>query len=122
MNRPVRDQRGSGTVLALLVLALVLLATAISAGLGAMVLAHRRAQTAADLAALAGAAVTGPGGAEFGGRACPRAESIARANGADLIGCEERSGVVGVTVAVGLPLRLPGTGDHVLARARAGPG
>ncbi|HEY6933764.1 MAG TPA: Rv3654c family TadE-like protein, partial [Marmoricola sp.] len=77
--------------------------------------AHRRAEAAADLAALAG------GGALVEGRdACDVAAEVAHRNGASLATCRAGTDSVAVVVTVagptllGLAARLPG-------RARAGP-
>ena len=80
-----------------------------------MVRAHRVAQSAADLAALAGAQARGRGGDP-----CSEAALVARANGASLDEC----GVEGFDVR----LQVTVTGPHWLgqrhdlsAQARAGP-
>ena len=111
--------RGSGTVLALAVgFAAVSMAWA-GAGLGSAVLARHRAETAADLAALAAAArpqVAAPG-------ACQAAARLAMANGARLLTC--RAGGNGaVSVSVAVPVLVPGLGPawgSATASARAGP-
>jgi len=84
------------------------------------VLARHRAETAADLAALAAAARIG-----VGGDPCAAAGSVAAANDARLrscvvtLGAGGRSGTVRVTVIARAD--LPGTGaEMVTARARAG--
>jgi secretion/DNA translocation related TadE-like protein len=84
------------------------------------VLARHRAESAADLAALAAAAHIG-----FAADVCPPASSIARANGAALVRChaalapDARSGVVDVEVVVAV--NLPGVGARrAVASARAG--
>jgi len=81
----------------------------------AMVVAHRRAQSAADLAALAAASATA------GGRpACDRAEDVAGLNGAVLTACTVAGRVVTVTVRVPGPHWLGQQADFT-AEARAGP-
>ena len=110
------DGRGAGTVLVLALAMVILVAASVIGLLGAAVAGLHRAQSAADLAALAAAAdaLRGPGAA------CAAASRIARGNGARLQGCALRGSVAEVTVAVRLtgPLaRLP----PVPARARAGP-
>ncbi|TWS24484.1 hypothetical protein FK268_11245 [Tsukamurella sputi] len=82
---------------------------------GAAVSARHRAQSAADLAALAGAA-----GAIDAEEACAAADRLARANDGALRAC----GVEGftVTVRVSVPVSLSVFGDgEALAVARAGP-
>ncbi len=94
-------------------LALLVVAYALAAA-GAVWVAHARAVTAADLAALAGAerlarALPGP---------CDAAAAVAVANGSVLRVCRVQSGTVEITVARGLvgPARPFGP---VVARARA---
>jgi secretion/DNA translocation related TadE-like protein len=85
--------------------------------------ARHRAATAADLAALAGAAAVARAqdDAVAASRvACATADNIARANGATLRECTFAGAVIAVTTTVS----LPGLGylglDSVTARARAG--
>jgi len=109
--------RGSGTVLALtLVTAAGLLALTL-AGLGEALVVRHRAQSAADLAALA--AATGWPSSD-----CGRAARTALGNGAVLTGCVGAAdGSVRVVVrspVVVLP--LPAGAFSVTAGARAGPG
>lgn len=108
-------ERGAVTVLAVAMLGVLLLLTA---GLGvaeAMVVAHRRAQAAADLAALAGAkalrAAQDP---------CTAGGTIARANGATLASCRIEGADVIVDVSVPGPAWL-GQRGSLEAQARAGP-
>ena len=80
-----------------------------------LVTAQRRAQAAADLAALAGAAVPhGDGG-------CAAAARISAANGAALTACSTLAREVRVRVTVPGP-QWPGRRVLVSAEARAGPG
>jgi secretion/DNA translocation related TadE-like protein len=84
------------------------------------VLARHRACTAADLAALAGAAaVTGEPGQLAS--ACSVAADIARANGAELKSCSVASEVIDVTVAVPVRGQFSSIVSPATARARAGP-
>ena len=69
-----RDDRGSATVVAAAMVAVLLCVTAAGAYLGSVVVARHRAQAAADLAALAAAARL-PSGARA---ACARATAVAR--------------------------------------------
>lgn len=109
-----RDDRGAAVVVALALTGLLLFVAAISVGTVAIVLAHRRAQTAADLAALAAAAAL-----ERGGDACVAATTIAGRHEAAVTQCAIEGLTVLVATSVALPTALGG-GD-VPARARAGP-
>jgi secretion/DNA translocation related TadE-like protein len=78
--------------------------------------ARHRAQSAADLSALAGAAqaLAAPQ------QACQRARDLAAANHASITRCSVRAGVVNVRVAV--RLAIPWLGEHfAVAESRAGP-
>lgn len=107
--------RGSATVTALALVG-VLLSVAGAVALGTAVLAdHRRAESAADLAALAGAGATGRG--EDG---CAAATSVAGDNGVELVACE----VLGRDVRVRVERRreyVVGLTARLVAEARAGP-
>jgi secretion/DNA translocation related TadE-like protein len=81
----------------------------------AMVVAHRRAQSAADLAALAGASAVA-----HGREPCAAAGTVAGLNGGRLVGCEVSAGDVRVEVVVAGPRWLGQQGD-LTAEARAGP-
>lgn len=114
-RRAGRDESGSASLLVLTMTG-VLFLTAVAVTVAvAMVAAHRVAQSAADLSALAGAAVQ-----QRGGDACGTAAEVAAANHAELRRCT----VAGedVTVEVGVP--APSWHDlqaTLRARARAGP-
>jgi secretion/DNA translocation related TadE-like protein len=110
------NDRGSGTVLVLGLSLLVVLSAAAGVVRGLAVIARHRAEAAADLAALAGAAAAldGPG------RACAEAGDIAVANGGRLRSCVVAGEVVEVQVARDLPLGRLGQWSAV-GRARAGP-
>lgn len=97
--------------------ALVLIVTGIVAQFGAVVVARHRAQTVADLAALAAAARL-PAGHH---RACSRARDLARRMGFDDIDCAVED--LDVVVTVTMPLSAVGDGlpGSVGAAARAGP-
>jgi secretion/DNA translocation related TadE-like protein len=114
--RARRGERGAATVLSIAVLG-VLVAVAAALGLvTAVVVHHRMAQSAADLAALAGA-----GAAAQGEDACAAAGAVAGANGAALIGCRvDGVRAVWVQVQVTGPHWL-GQGVDPVAEARAGP-
>ncbi len=110
------DEHGAATVFAIACLAVLLLVGSALGVVAAMVRAHRSAQSAADLAALAGAAALA-----HSRDACGSAEAIATANGAELIACEVESQDAVITVSVAGPRWLGQTAD-LTARARAGPG
>jgi secretion/DNA translocation related TadE-like protein len=105
-----RDDCGSATVL---VLAGVL-ACCVVGGLwvtsGRAALARQRAETAADLAALAGAQSL----ARLEAAPCAAAGAVAGANGGQLVSCSIAGAAVTVTVSVRRPMPA-----H--AKARAGP-
>jgi secretion/DNA translocation related TadE-like protein len=112
-----RDQRGAASLLAVALLSVLLLVGAALGVVAAMVWAHRSAQAAADLSALAGAAEL-----QEGEDACGAAGRIAGANHARLTSCRvEGQEVVVVEVMVAGP-RWLGQDDDLSARARAGPG
>ncbi|PFG41898.1 secretion/DNA translocation related TadE-like protein [Isoptericola jiangsuensis] len=111
-------ERGAGTVLLLGVVAVVLLCFLGLAALGAAQHARARAQSAADLAALAAATA-----ARSGLDACTTASAVTRRNGGEQADCLPGPGGT-VTVTVVVPVRgpaLPGAGQGAVARARAGP-
>lgn len=102
-----RDEAGATTIVVLaLAFALVLVAWGAGSVVGTVV-AHREAQNAADLAALA-AAQDG----------CSIAAEVATANQVRLVSCEVEGTEVLVEVAVAVPSAM---GREVHARARAGP-
>jgi secretion/DNA translocation related TadE-like protein len=110
-----RDERGAATVLVLAMAGVLLLLGAALAVATAMVAAHRVAQSAADLVALAGAR-----GVAAGDDGCAVARRIAAANGARLTSCAVSGRVVDVEVEVPGPHWLGQTAD-LSARSRAGP-
>ncbi len=114
MNRR-RSQRGSATVLVLAMMAVLVFVAAASAVVVAMVVVHRAAQSAADLAALAGAQAVAEGG-----DGCAKAALVAAANGARVADCLVTGRVIDVTVHVTGPHWLGQRADLV-ARSRAGP-
>jgi secretion/DNA translocation related TadE-like protein len=101
----------------LLAVGLVLLAAGLAgAAVGAAHVARHRAQSAADLAALAGAARA----IEGSSAACARATELATANGARLTRCELDG--LDLTVAVEVtPAPVTGLDRAATATARAGP-
>ena len=110
-----RSERGAATVLALAFLGVLLLIGAALGVVAGLVVAHRTAQGAADLAALAGA-----GAVADGLDPCPAAGRVAAANGARLDACTVAGREVTVTVTVAGP-RWLGQTEDLTARARAGP-
>ncbi len=110
-----RGQRGSATLLVLSMAGVLLLVGAALGVVAALVRTHRLAQSAADLAALAGAQAL-----ELGGDGCGRAAEIAAANHARLSDCSLQATVVTLRVTVAGPHWLGQTAD-LTAEARAGP-
>ena len=113
-----RPEEGSGTVLALTIIAALLVVTVVIAGLSGVVSANRRASVAADLSALA-AADAYRGLTE--GDPCAVAADLAARHGAYLESCTfpDRPETVEVTVAV--PVAGPmGMLGPARVRARAG--
>jgi secretion/DNA translocation related TadE-like protein len=111
-----RDQRGTATVLAVSVAGILLLVALALIALGGLVVAQRRAATAADLAALAGATAV-----QQGSGGCDVAAELARRNGALLVSCRRRGSDLQLRVEVRVDLPIFRSVD-VSARARAGPG
>ena len=111
-------EEGSGTVLALTIIAALLVVTVVIAGLIGVVSANRRASTAADLSALA-AADAYRGLTE--GDPCAVAADLAERHGAHLESCTfpDRPETVEVTVAVPVA-GLMGALGPARVRARAG--
>ena len=107
-----RDERGAASVLAVGVVGVLLALGSTLAVLGAVVVAHRAAQSAADLAALAGAAARTD--------RCDAATRVAQRNRASVTSCVAEGRDVRVTVTVPGP-RWHGLGADLAATARAGP-
>ncbi len=114
-ERPGRSEHGSATVVTLVMLVVVGLAGALAADLGGLLVAKRRAASAADLAALAGATAV-----QHGRDGCSAVVTTAAANRARVASCRRDGEVVAVVVTVGVD-SLPGL-SQVHGRARAGPG
>lgn len=115
MTKHLRDDDGVATVLACICGLALVAVTTLVIQLGAAVVARHRAESAADLGALAGAGVVLDGAAA----ACAEAARLVAANAASLDDCtvEGADVVVMVSVAVRVgPLRGTAAG-----RARAGP-
>ncbi|MFF2352510.1 Rv3654c family TadE-like protein [Kitasatospora sp. NPDC058115] len=117
---PRRADTGSATVWLLAFVLLGCLACTAALSVGAVVGARHRAESAADLAALAAAdrlLLDADGG-------CGRAEAVAAAQAATVVACavdreEDAVEVVAQVPVTGLPPRLPV--GPALGRARAGP-
>lgn len=114
MSAANRREDGAGTVLAVAMLGVLVTVTVATSGVVGVVAAHRRAQSAADLAALAGASAL-----QDGGDACAHAGAIAERNGAELRSCQVDDWNVSVMVVNRMP--LPGGALDLEARGRAGP-
>ena len=112
---PGRSERGAATLLVLAMGGVLTLLGASLAVVMAMVVAHRTAQSAADLAALAGAQA-----AQAGADACATAARVAAADAAELTGCSVAGATVDVEVRVAGP-RWLGEAADLEARSRAGP-
>jgi secretion/DNA translocation related TadE-like protein len=109
------DEAGSATVLVVAMAGVLLLLGSALGVVTAMVAAHRTAQSAADLAALAGAR-----GVAAGGVGCASASRSAAANGAQLTSCAVSGRVIDIEVEVPGPHWLGQSAD-LAARSRAGP-
>ncbi|WP_300680807.1 Rv3654c family TadE-like protein [Nocardioides sp.] len=110
----MRSQRGSVVPMVVACVGVLVLVGIGCAMAAAAVVAHRRAQSAADLAALAGAQSL-----SRGGDGCAAAGDLAVRNHADLVSCVSTPTSVTVVVEVGVPGRWAGLAD-VRAKARAG--
>jgi secretion/DNA translocation related TadE-like protein len=110
--RRARGERGAATVLVVAMAGVLVFVMSGLAAAGGLVTAQRRAQAAADLAALAGA--TAPT------EACAAAREVALANAAALDACLVEGRAVRVAVSVTGP-RVPWRDVRVTAEARAGP-
>lgn len=102
-------------MLTVAMIGVLLLVGAATGVVGALVVAHRQAQAAADLAALAGATALASARDP-----CVVAGSVAAANHAALVSCRVTGGDVLVEVVVTGP-RWLGQDEDLRARARAGP-
>ena len=107
-----RPERGAATVLVVAMAGVLMFVMTGLAAAGGLVAAQRRAQAAADLAALAGASHLDD--------ACARAREVALANGGTLGACQVDGNNVVVEVFVPGP-DVPWREVQVTAEARAGP-
>lgn len=110
------DDRGAATILVVAMAGVLLMTGAATGVVGAIVVAHRQAQAAADLAALAGAAAL----SGTAGDPCGAAAEVARANGGELRACTVGGAEVLVEVVVTGP-RWLGQDRDLVGAARAGP-
>lgn len=111
-----RHERGAATVLVLTMAGVLVLVAAALGVVGAMVVAHRAAESAADLSALAGARALAAGR-----DGCSSAAHVAVDDRARVVGCAVTGRTIVVRVEVAGP---PWLGQHadLEAEARAGPG
>ena len=116
MRAVPHGDRGSATVPAVAFAGVLLLLGVALGAVAAVVVAHRGAQSAADLAALAAAAAVARGG-----DGCAAATGVAHANGWQLVGCAVEGREARVVVEVTGP-RWQGLSADPRAEARAGPG
>ncbi len=107
-------ERGSATIYVVAELVLLAMAAAAVLGVIGIAVARHRAETAADLGALAGADVLGQwlrtgaasastATAQAASAACARAAEVVVANGAALMSCERRGSTLQVMVRRPLP-------------------
>jgi secretion/DNA translocation related TadE-like protein len=114
-------ERGSAAVLVTVLAGVLVTVTAAAVVVAGMLVGHRRAAAAADLAAIAGAeTLNGPGPSAGPSSVCGRAGVVAQANGARLVSCDLAGRDVLVSAGVDVP-GLFGQGWQVVGRARAGP-
>ena len=111
------DERGSGTVLVLGIIAVLLAMAVCAGGLIQAQAAAGKARSAADLAALGGA--TALSSIVAPGDPCEAASRVARVNGAEVTTCS----VTGedVVVEVSAEARVLGVSRPAVSSARAGP-
>ncbi|MFC5231840.1 Rv3654c family TadE-like protein [Pseudonocardia zijingensis] len=115
MSRHAND-RGSATIWAAIGISVITTVLLVGLHLGSAVLARHRAEAAADLAALAAAAVA----VEGVDAACRRAAQIVAAGGGTVTSCLLDGWDAVVEVDVPIPIGVPGL-DRATGRARAGP-
>ena len=111
------DERGSGTVLVLGIIAVLLAMAVCAGGLIQAQAAAGKARSTADLAALGGA--TALSSVLAPADPCEVAERVARANGAEVTACTVTGEDVTVEVSVGA--RVLGVARTAASAARAGP-
>lgn len=111
--RPFRDDTGSGSVLAIAVIAALLMMAALLMTLVTALSARHQLQGAAEAAALAGADVAA---GFLGGYPCLAAARVAAGNGVELADCDVADAIVSVQA------HRVVLGVDVTVAARAGPG
>ncbi|BDR53776.1 hypothetical protein KIM372_16830 [Bombiscardovia nodaiensis] len=109
-----QSDSGSGTVMGLMLIAIVALALVLVTTAGNIIICKSRASTAADAAALAGASALDEGSSD----PCAQATKVASANKGSLTACRLKEQDVEVDVQV--PTQVPFV-SFVTAGARAGP-
>ena len=121
MRRVVRNERGSGSMLMIGIITVVLMLSLAGICLAGYLVAAHRARAAADLAALSGAAVFAAGG-----DGCDAARINARNNGGHLVSCEQVGDQVDFVITVRVEVRTPtgvaGLPGTIRAVAHAGSG
>ena len=110
-----QPDRGVATVVCCLGAAALIAVFVIGVHLAAAVLARQRAENAADLAALAAAAVV----LEGPNAACARGLQVAAANDAELVSCDVLD--FDVRISVEVSAQIGPLGGPARAAARAGP-
>ena len=113
--RRVPDQRGSASVLGVVLVGVLAAVTLLVAVVGGVVADQRRAESAADLGALAGAAAV-----QQGADGCAAARPVVRLNGARLAACSIDGAVVWLRAIRSIGPVL-GRRFTVSSTARAGP-
>ncbi|GAA4419727.1 hypothetical protein GCM10023169_10690 [Georgenia halophila] len=119
----VERDRGSGTVLGLTLVAVLIIMTLAVVGLSKAVHARGAAQSGADLAALAAATALHAAGGQARDP-CRVADEVAAANGTELTACrviDENVEVTTGVVVIGETWPLEGRRLEAHAEARAGP-
>lgn len=112
---PTTDDDGSASLLVVVHLTVLLVVGVALAAVAGLYVAERRAQSAADLAALAGAAAV-----RDGADGCAAASEVAEANDAHLVTCRSEGREIRIRVEVDGP-RWAGRQVRLSAQARAGP-
>ncbi|CAM3161489.1 Rv3654c family TadE-like protein [Nocardioides dubius] len=112
-----RSDQGAATIVALALGAVLLFAGMAGAFVAAVTAAHRTAQAAADLAALAAAQAV-----QHGSDGCAEASEIATRNRARLRTCHVTGEEVWIEVVVPSPSWAGYDSPEVIGRAHAGPG
>lgn len=115
------DERGSGTMLMVGILIVVVTFCLVGVGVAGYLVGYHRVRTAADLAALSGA-----GALVDHQDACAAAQHNAHSNGARVVSCAQVGDavdfVVTVRAEVAVGIRVPGLPRRISAVAYAGSG